>query len=229
MNHDCFSISRFRKFFIYDLRNGIHRNGPSLLICLGVYMLIWIFMSAVLKVVTPPQDREKLFSAIFFIFTTMTPMVIYGHVNDLKKGTPYILLPVTVLEKYLSMTLLCFLFWPAAGLIMLRGMDDFLTAVGGTDWGYVEYMPFAGMDGSFSSFEGITSTMLVISIFICGALLFRQCKYGLTLMSFIVLFIIWVQLGKILPFMGDIHQVMRCLGIIAVTAFGYLRLKNLKY
>lgn len=228
MNHDSFSISRFGKYFAYDLKNGIFRNGPTLLIFLGIYLLVWIFLSIVLKIVTPVSDRDDIFDAIYFVFTTMTPGVIYGHVNDLKRGVGYILLPVTVFEKYLSMLVICLIFWPAVAMLGLKGMDALLTAAGGTEWGYVEYMPLFGDDGGVL-YSDITSLLFTFSAFVYGNLLFRKRRYGLTLISFLVLVILFVQLINMFSLPGKVLTLLTYASIVLIVTAGYFRLKTLKY
>lgn len=228
MNHDSFSISRFWRFFLFDLKRGILRNGPSLLICLGVYLLIWLFLSTIEKMVVPVTDREKIIAVLFFISVTLAPSIIYGYVNDLKKGVVYTMLPVRISEKYLSMLLVCLIFWPVVCILLLVGLDALLTSVGGAQWGYAGYLSFGGTDGSSSS-EGLALLMLIFSIFICGNLIFRKKKYGLTIIFFIALVILWGQLKNMLPLTEDIQTVLIYVGIIFMIAAGYFRLKTLKY
>jgi len=228
MNHDFFSISRFWKFFLFDLKRGILRNGSSLLICLGVYILIWLFLSAIQKTVTPVPDREKIIALLFFISVSLAPGIIYGHVNDLRKGVVYTMLPASVFEKYLSMLMVCLIFWPIVCILLLIGVDAMLTSIGGAQWGYVGYLSFGETDGSSSS-DGLASLMLIFSVFICGNLFFRKKKYGLTIIFFIALVILWGQLKNMFPFLEDIQTVLIYIGIIFMIGTGYFRLKTLKY
>ncbi len=228
MNHDFFSISRFGKFFQFDLKRGILRNGPSLLICLGVYILVWLFLSAIQKTVTPVPDREKIIALLFFISVSLAPGIIYGHVNDLKRGVIYTMLPASVFEKYLSMLLICLVFWPVVCILLLVGLDAVLVFAGGDQWGYAGYLSFVETGGSSSS-DGFAVLMLIFSVFTCGNLLFRKKKYGFTIMFFIAILILWGQLKNMFPFLEDIQTVLIYTGVIFMIGTGYFRLKTLKY
>lgn len=228
MNSEFFSISRFRDYFRYELKKGAMRHMPSLLICLAIYLLLWVFLSVILKMVTPFPERENMFSILYLISVSTVSGAVYGEVNDARGGIGFILLPVSCFEKYLMMIIDCLVLWPVLNLLLLSGMDILLSLVGGDGWGYVGNVFPLKRNLVDILVDDVIPVVFIFTSFMFGNLIFRKMKYGLTVICIVLLGIIWVKWYSVMPSLAEIRTPIMVLGIIIMAVSGYFRLKQLK-
>lgn len=141
--NDIFSFSRFAKLVRFECRNYLpdYLGWTIVGLELNVYLWLvtWVFN-------LPQQGRVWLISICFYILSALSPFFVYGKFNHRKDGVPYVMLPASRIEKYLSMMLISFVIVPAAVYAMLTLTDALLyilSSIGlGRYTGIVFFNPF---------------------------------------------------------------------------------------
>ena len=116
---DIFNIKRFGKYFLSDLKSAYSNFGLSFaLICtmeVIVYLfcgLITMFSNGTWSGIDLPVRAFILLVSLMMLVITM-PAKCYGHITDKQAGSLWLTIPVSLLEKFLSMILITCLVIPA--------------------------------------------------------------------------------------------------------------------
>lgn len=117
---DTFSFKRFGDYFAYDGRHHLVSFGKALIVCglvpLICYIMFVLFSYVFVGEFSSPNIWVRLFlfciaSGIFFC---VSPSKFYGFITDSKEGSAFSMLPVSGLEKFLSMELYSLIIIPLA-------------------------------------------------------------------------------------------------------------------
>ena len=103
---EIFDINRFGKYFAYDVRSAVSTYGLPMLI-LGLWPFIWLIFSYLLSFIfgrdlALDQTSQVWPFVVVLIVCLSFGARVYGGVTDRKKGTDWISLPASALEKTLS-------------------------------------------------------------------------------------------------------------------------------
>ena len=118
---NTFNISRFNRLLAFDGRNYFKRFGLVLVIIIGVNVVAWAAFSFLpyLEITEVlPLNRYLLITLLAAISIAMAPGIAFGDINDKRAGASQMMMPVSTLEKFLSLFLYCCLLTP-----VLCGMD----------------------------------------------------------------------------------------------------------
>jgi hypothetical protein len=193
---EIFDVNRFGKYFAYDVRSAVSTYGLPMLI-LGLWPFIWLIFSYLLSFIFGHDvGSDQTYRAWPFVVMVIVGLSfgarVYGGVTDRKKGTDWISLPASALEKTLSLLLVTCVVVPAA-LLALTAVSNVLVSLFVPDFGSV--LPFEGMgsfisdktDGNFFNFPLILwlNWCENILFFTLGALCFKRNKVGKSILCYI--------------------------------------------
>lgn len=126
---NTFNISRFNRLLAFDGRNYFKRFGLVLVIIIGVNVVAWAVFSFLpyLKITEVlPLNRYLLITLLAAISIAMAPGIAFGDINDKRAGASQMMMPVSTLEKFLSLFLYCCLLTPVLCVVGSLIIDTLL-------------------------------------------------------------------------------------------------------
>lgn len=134
--NDIFDFRRFGKYFASDLKTCGANYGLSLL-ALTVLApvateLVFAGFSLLLDLSWHGAGlglRVGVFAIAMLCMIVTMPVKCYGKLTDKQYGAFWLMLPASLLEKFISMLLICSIIVPALGLGMYLGMDALICAI----------------------------------------------------------------------------------------------------
>ena len=117
---NTFNPSRFGKYLAFDLKSRWSENRAFMTIWVlfpVIYYFLWLFFSVLgngfssgfsdFHVGHPSiATRASAFAVVTILFMVFYPSKAYGFITEKAKGSAWIELPASRLEKYLSMMLI---------------------------------------------------------------------------------------------------------------------------
>lgn len=128
MKNNTFSISRFGKYFVHDLKTQVKNIGMLWLVCVlmpvifyATYMLFGNIFSPsghlyfIKDIGSGPKGidgpilgvRFAVFVVTTMVLTMVFPSRAYGDITKKSEGSAWLMLPASRLEKYISMMVIC--------------------------------------------------------------------------------------------------------------------------
>ncbi len=215
--NNTFDISRFGKYLKYDLVNCWKENRTFLLTLALVPVIIYITtvfygmltngLTVFFNMAARPALAARIasFATVAGIFVVFFPARSYGFITEKARGSAWVELPVSKLEKFLSMMLICLIIMPLAffctyllsdAVICLAdskcGIPIFSSWLGWGEMARAESEVTLGGNGLWVIVATVLSFM---SIFLLGALIFKKKK---VLGTILALFILSIVLSLIL-------------------------------
>lgn len=138
---NTFKISRFGKYFVYDLKRQWKNIGMLMLIFALfpiIFYMIYMFFAAMfdgglLKIFTGtgidgPSGgvRFGIFVVMTSIFVMLFPSRAYGEITNKAKGSEWLMLPASRLEKFTSMMLISLIVVPIVFIAVYLLSDVFV-------------------------------------------------------------------------------------------------------
>ena len=133
-----FNMNRFGRYFATDLKSCIAGYGLSFLLIslMGLIIYIGTVMMGLIFNGTwegPSLSfRATTFGICMFVLIVTMPVKCYGKITDRKDGSDWLMIPVSRMEKFLSMVIMTIFIVPAASAGLYLGMDAVLCAVDNT-------------------------------------------------------------------------------------------------
>ena len=135
---DIFDFKRFGKYFVSDFRNCSANFGLSLItLPLMIYVVCYL-ISISFGLIENHEwsglnlgigSRAALFACIMFCIIVTMPVKCYGMITERQSGSLFITLPVSRLEKFLSMIILTAIAAPAIGAGLFLCLDALVCAL----------------------------------------------------------------------------------------------------
>ena len=126
---NAFNISRFNRLLALDGRNYFKRFGLVLAIIIGVNVVAWAVFSFLpyLEITEVlPLNRYLLITLLAAISIAMVPGIAFGDINDKRAVASQMMMPVSTLEKFLSLFLYCCLLTPVLCVVGSLILDTLL-------------------------------------------------------------------------------------------------------
>lgn len=248
--NETFSLKRFLNIVCSDCRNAWHRFGLSMLVSISVILIIWmIHVSTNAGGCVDANARWVVIYFIVMILVTLSPSKIYRSCNIPNHGLAFATCPVSKLEKFLSMLLVCLVIVPAVSVAGCLLLDTLLALLP-----FGPFNDFVWASGKFNlrigflDFSDETSSIILlnivrdISVFIFFNTVFKSKKFlktALSLIAFCIVFFVvaanlhtadtelWDSLS--FDFWYNAYMIISAL-ITAVSLAGtWFRLKKMKY
>ena len=131
---DTFNFQRFGRYFGFDLAR-MWRNNTKTAVLLGCGSVITVLICGIGGLLLdmhwfPATDPFRFFGFLFCLGVLELLMAkTYGFVTDRKEGSDYLMLPASILEKWLSMMLICLIVIPVLFLVTYFIVDGFVCAI----------------------------------------------------------------------------------------------------
>lgn len=205
-----FSLERFGRYFIHDLRNAKNKYWISLLVLglmpLTVYLFTILF-TFLLEWKSGSFDLSygrscQITALLVALFTCLLnfPVKVYGDLTDRKAGSSWLMLPASIFEKWLSMVLIVTIVLPLCLGALLLGSDALLSLFfGGNGGPIVSWLSELGRELSDST-DGLLNLPVLpllfaewaetILVFLLGAIFFKKAKVSKTFLVLIGLGIV---------------------------------------
>lgn len=199
--NDVFSFGRFAKLFRYECINYLPRHIKGMAVYSGMIVLLWLFTWTMNTEMT---DRAPFVGFLFYVAVALAPYFVYGEFNHRKRGYNYAMLPASVLEKFLSMLLMCLVVIPVLTYLLLSFTDAALYCAsyigGGKFTGLVFYNPFTDdifLMGNYNWLENILILTGTVSYIMMFNALFRRFKIVKSMIAHVLLTFL-LQIGAFL-------------------------------
>lgn len=139
--YNTFKISRFGKYFVYDLKRQWKNIGMLMLIFSLfpiIFYMIYMFFAAMfdgglmkifigLEIDGPAGGtRFGVFAVMSTIFVMLFPSRAYGEITNKEKGSEWLMLPASRLEKFTSMMLISLIVIPLVYVVVYFLSDAFV-------------------------------------------------------------------------------------------------------
>jgi hypothetical protein len=214
MENDVFSLNRFWRYLKSDFDSFVSRYGITLLVISTMPISCEVFSGVLTLMRTGKWQgmeidfRMGLFVLFGIIMLINAPSRLYGHLTDRKEGSAFLLLPVSKLEKYISMILITCIVMPFIYILIYLGLDVMVcmfdancnVSLFSFIYSIDEYKStLAGMQAEslstlLNNFGSISNPCLFLDdiiriplVFLLGALIFKTSKTGKTLGSVILI------------------------------------------
>lgn len=129
MKNDIFNLNRFGRYLMTDVRNAVSNYGISILVMATLGLSIDVFVGLFHMIVSEGWQgigisaRVPLFLLAFAMTLVSAPSKLFGHITEKKAGSAFLTLPVSTLEKTLSMVIVSCIMVPAAFVIVYLSID----------------------------------------------------------------------------------------------------------
>ena len=209
---NTFNINRFGKYLKYDLVSCWKENRTFLLTLALIPVIIYITtvffgmvtngLSGFIHMAARPAlaARISAFSTVAVIFVIFFPARSYGFITEKAKGSAWVELPASQLEKFLSMMLICLIIMPLAFFCTYLLSDAVVcladSACGSsifsswTGWGDMMKTDSEVTLGANGLWVMVATVVSFMSIFLLGALLFKKKKVIGTILALFILSIV---------------------------------------
>ena len=173
--NDIFDFGRFGKLLKYECLTYLPRYIKVIPVFASILVFIWLFVS-----VTFDFEISSRAGFIFYLYLLaiwVSPYFVYGDINNRKKGYIYSMLPVSILEKMLSMTIVSVILVPVISYVILTLIDLLL------------YGFYCAGIGCFSGFEPFNPAVMditpffeeeTIDNFLSGRMILAMCVSSVT-------------------------------------------------
>lgn len=129
MKNDIFNLNRFGRYLMTDVKNAVSNYGISILVMATLGLSIDVFVGLFHMIVSEGWQgigisaRVPLFLLAFAVTLVSAPSKLFGHITEKKAGSAFLTLPVSTLEKTLSMVIVSCIMVPAAFVIVYLSID----------------------------------------------------------------------------------------------------------
>ena len=209
---NTFDISRFGKYLKYDLVSCWKENRTFLLTLALIPVIIYITtvfygmvtngLTVFINMAARPAlaARISAFSTVAVIFVTFFPARSYGFITEKAKGSAWVELPVSRLEKFLSMMLICLVIMPLAFFCTYL-LSDAVVCLADSKCGTPIFSSWLGWGEMIKTESDVTlggnglwiivaTVLSFMSIFLLGALSFKKKKVLGTILALFILSIV---------------------------------------
>ena len=234
MENEVFSLNRFWRYLKSDFDAFISKYGITLLVVstmpitcdvfTGVFSLMNMGRWQGLEV----YSRLAFFVMFGMILLVSAPARLYGHLTDRKEGSAFLLLPVSRLEKYISMILITCIVLPFIFILIYLGLDVMVCMIDSTtDVSVFSFIysledfkatlagvPVENLSRLLNNFGSLANPYLYIDdiiqvslIFLLGAIIFKTSKTGKTMGSVILISLVFkLATAPILAYITNIEN-----------------------
>ena len=211
---DTFDICRFGKYLGYDLKSRWTENRTFLLTFVlipFILYLLYAFFSGTSHAVSSAFTvfnfghpgiavRAGVFVFTALVFLIQYPSKAYGFITEKAKGSQWLELPASRLEKYLSMMLICLVIIPLAffcayllgdAIICLIDKQCGTSIVSGWFSGATDIIKIDPVFSGHGIWFVVSGALQTSSVFLLGALIFKKSKVAKTILTLFIISLVF--------------------------------------
>lgn len=190
MKKDIFDFGRFWNYFQYDLKQMWRNHSKPALFIGGMELILYVVWVLIALVFTGHWTGPVLAARIALLTVAFTILELYqtrtyGYLTDRQKGSAWLMIPASRLEKYVSMMLITLIVIPVLFIVVYLCVDALLALVDPTVGKSILGVAFGGFQelGDFVRISGAPvdifsmgwfCTYWIVGIF-CNFLYFLLC------------------------------------------------------
>jgi len=135
MNNDVLNMNRFGRYLVTDIKNAVSKFGISLIVMVTIsvtgYLLAGFFSLLVgaqwhsLGIV----GRSTLFGLATLVVFLSAPAKIFGFLTDKREGSAYLMVPVSPMEKTISMVIVTCIVLPFVFFAFYFSFDQIICLI----------------------------------------------------------------------------------------------------
>lgn len=209
--NNTFNFKRFGKYLAYDLKS-VWKEQRVFLVTYAIIPVITYVVTMFFTMIGQGFSmadlshsgaglpaRLSIFFLVSVIFLLFFPSRTYGFITDKAKGSAWIQLPASRLEKFASMMLICLVIIPTAFFCAYLLSDALVCLIDKgcgssilSSWKDTDMASYVDGDKSFKvSGNGLwilaNGVLQIVSVFLLGALTFKKNKVAKTILSLFVI------------------------------------------
>ena len=166
MKSEVFNFSRFWNYFKYDLMQMWRNHSKPALFIGGMGLLLYVIWVLLALVFTGHWTGPGLAArcTVFVIAFTVLELYqtrTYGHLTDPQKGSAWLMVPASTLEKFISMMLITLIVIPVLFFLAFFAIDSILALVDPTVGNSILGMGVNGFQGLMDELAGASGSSLV--------------------------------------------------------------------
>lgn len=184
---EIFNINRFFKLVQKESSERLHMMLKISAIFAALITAYWLFIIIFSNGESSSIASSRLSYIYVAVVITMllAPFNLYKNYNHRKSGLDYVLLPASILEKYISMLINSVILLPLFTLFLTLLTDTIITTISPKIFiGYA----ITNLDLGKAAFQGYAEVLIVQLGFIYCNLMFRKYKVTKTVLSIIGLY-----------------------------------------
>jgi hypothetical protein len=166
MKNEVFDFGRFWNYFKYDLKQMWRNHSKPALFIGGMELLLYVVWVLLALVFTGHWNGPVLAARITVFVIAFTVLELYqtrtyGHLTDPQKGSAWLMVPASTLEKYISMMLITLIVIPVLFLVVFYAVDSILALLDPTVGDSILGIGVNGLQGLMDEMAGISGSSLV--------------------------------------------------------------------
>ncbi|MBR5063392.1 MAG: hypothetical protein IKX05_01610 [Bacteroidales bacterium] len=166
MKSEVFNFSRFWNYFKYDLKQMWRNHSKPALFIGGMGLLLYVIWVLLALVFTGSWTGPGIAArcTVFVIAFTVLELYqtrTYGHLTDPQKGSAWLMVPASTLEKFISMMLITLIVIPVLFFVAFFAIDSILALVDPTVGNSILGMGVNGFQGLMDELAGASGSSLV--------------------------------------------------------------------
>ena len=163
MKSEVFNFSRFWNYFKYDLKQMWRNHSKPALFIGGMELLLYVVWVLLALVFTGHWTGPGLAArcTVFVIAFTVLELYqtrTYGHLTDPQKGSAWLMVPASTLEKFISMMLITLIVIPVLFFVAFFAIDSILALVDPTVGNSILGMGVNGFQGLMDELAGASGS-----------------------------------------------------------------------
>lgn len=215
---NIFNFSRFGKYLVSDIRRCVANFGISFLVIVLTGLFLYLIVGTMSLVTGEGWMASNALARTIYLLISFAVLIVsmpvkcYGFITDRKAGANWLMLPVSTTEKFVSMLINCLIILPAAFFACTLAIDWLIVVIdpyasmtipegfkGLVDMIAAEASQESEVNALISNFmnvnvllrDTIDDFMMMILVFLLGALFFKTNKAAKTILA-------WIAAGSIL-------------------------------
>lgn len=209
MNNNIFQLKRVGMLFRRTFQQNSKMLLNNALVLMGIPILFLLLGELTSGTGPSLSFRSNMLTFLVIVFFIFSSFFYYYFYNHPKKGLSEVMLPASVLEKFVAMQIYCVIFAPLMGLVFFGGSEALLTAL------FPKYQTGYAIADFFNyglSVDSIFIAFLTLqAIFFCNMLFVRR-KLLKTAASFmvvnLVILIVLIVVANLMDSIGYFDNVL---------------------